>query len=84
MATMLLYSVSTEEELTVTCFLDFQDIRNELRNTQYPGTNFLVIGHEAQSKLEYTAKWKLLEAEKKNPLEEQPLRYFNTCRVVHQ
>jgi len=35
---MLLYSASTEDNETVPCFLDFQEIRLSPRNTTYPAT----------------------------------------------
>jgi len=45
----LLYSASTEERKTVTCFLDFQEIRVLPKKTTKPLIDLLLWGQEAQS-----------------------------------
>ena len=44
-----LYSASELDLDTVDCFLDFQDMRELPRNTQYPVTDLRVAGQLAQS-----------------------------------
>ena len=43
------YSASTDERETIGCFLDFQEMREVLRNTQKPEIEQRVSGQETQS-----------------------------------
>jgi hypothetical protein len=46
---MDLYSASVEDRDTVCCFLDLQEMRDELRKTQKPVVERRVSEHPAQS-----------------------------------
>ena len=46
---MNLYSASAEDNETVACFLDFQEIGLPPMVMKYPLTDFLVVGQAAQS-----------------------------------
>ena len=46
---MARYSASAEERDTVCCFLDFQEMKKEPRNTQNPEIERLMSWQEAQS-----------------------------------
>jgi len=61
-----LYSASTNDLLTIFCFLDFQEIKESPKKTQKPVVDSLEIEQVAQSESTYTCNL-ILEAEKKMP-----------------
>ena len=55
---MALYSTSTEDLETMDCFLNFHEIRESPKKTQYPVVDLLVSTQDAQSTSVYAFKCK--------------------------
>lgn len=64
------------------CFLDFHEIREELRITQNHVTNLRVSEHLAQSETTKTSSLSVLEVENKMPREGEVFRYLISLMVV--
>jgi len=62
-----LYSASAEDLDTVVCFLDFQEIKELSRKTQYPVTDLLESTQPAQSESQNAFICKLKLTGKNNP-----------------
>ena len=55
---MALYSASTENLEITDCFLDFHEIKESPKKTQYPVVDLLVSTQDAQSTFVYAFKCK--------------------------
>ena len=64
---MALYSASTEDLETMNCFLDFHEIRESPKKTQYPMVDLLVSTQDAQSTSVYAFKCKSYLDDKRIP-----------------
>lgn len=79
---MARYSASAEDLETVLCFLVRQDTNEWPSLIQKPGSDFLVIGQDAQSESQKADKVRGLWAESRMPLPGDPLRYLTTRMVA--
>ena len=75
---MALYSASTENLETTDCFLDFHEIKESPKKTQYPVVDLLVSTQDAQSTFVYAFKCKSDLDDKRIPWPGIPLMYYNT------
>jgi hypothetical protein len=64
---MELYSASAEDQETVFCFFDFQEISDSPKKTQNPVMDRRVSRHPAQFESQKAFKWNSEEEEKKSP-----------------
>lgn len=79
----VLYSILAEERDTTFYFLDFQEIKDWPKSTQYPVTDLQVSGYDAQSEPQLVVSCKLEEVENKIPCLGVDLMCFKTlCAAV--
>ncbi|OIT33097.1 beta-glucosidase 16 [Nicotiana attenuata] len=74
---ILLYSASAELLDTVFCFFDFHEIKELPYFTKKPDTDFLILGHEAQSASQYTLNMLLLLLLSRIPIPGTLLMYLS-------